>query len=984
MLKSKTFVKKTRKGNVVKVHREHYMRDDVWCGTEPCTSCQGEDRPLQGIPSSSSQSKQFNFPHYILPDTNVVLHQIDVMEHASISNMIILQTVLDEVKNQNSAVYTRLRTLIADVDKHTYVFTNEHHRSTFVERLPKESSNDRNDRAIRVSTSWYNTHLPQSTGVKVVMLTNDRDNKRLAELENIPVCTIEQYVNGLPNANELVDLLALASDAVSTTTISDKLDYPDFLPKSTIQAGIKSASLFHGSFQRSRENYLEGYVQTSAHPEPVLLKGRLACNRAIFGDIVAVKMLPESEWEHPSKHLALTDGDEEQDGTTEEGPSSVIQMTTKTKSASTADLGPPPPCGTVVGVVKRNWRAYCGVLAPSKSNGVFHLFVPADRNMPRIRIKTRQADMLKGKRIVVRVDGWERTSLYPNGHFVRVIGNLGDREAENEVLLIEHDVSYSHFSADVLSCLPPTPWVLTDDEVARRKDLRYLKVCSIDPPGCTDIDDALHARLLPNGNYELGVHIADVTHFVKPNTAMNTEAASRGTTVYLTDKRIDMLPELLGSNLCSLRSNVDRLAFSCLWEMTPECEVVDVMFTKSVIRSKASLTYEEAQARIDDPAQVDELTQSIRQLNKFAKVLKQRRFDAGALSLASPEVRFKLDMEDERCDPLEVNVKELKETNSLVEEFMLLANVTVAQRIHEVFPESSLLRRHPSPPKERFESLVQWAKMVDIDLEVSSSKALADSLDKAVKPDMPYFNTLLRILTTRCMMQAQYFSSGTIAEEEYRHYGLASPIYTHFTSPIRRYADVIVHRLLGSSIGWDHADPSLLGKADVEKLCDNLNYRHRNAQFAGRASVELYTHLFFKDKVVEEDGYVIRVKDNALIVIVPKYGFESVLYFDKAEEEGALVKEYAEEKQALTLTTADGKPFKFHMFDRLKVQIHIDNSNEQHKKLVMQLVEPSIPGLSVASKTSDVSDAMVVDDSSNCKRPSPGHSPGVQDKKVRK
>ncbi|KNC77921.1 exosome complex exonuclease RRP44 [Sphaeroforma arctica JP610] len=971
MLKSKTFVKKTRKGNVVKVHREHYMRDDVWCGAEHCVKCGGDEKPLQATPSAESQSQKFKFFHYILPDTNVVLHQIDLLEHANITNIIILQTVLDEVKNQNTAIYTRLRAIITNHEKHAYVFTNEHHRDVFVERLPKESSNDRNDRAIRVSTEWYNKHLPQNKGVRVVMLTNDRDNKRLAELDNIPCATIEQYVNGLPNSAEMVDLLALASDSISSSTpAGDKLDYPDYLAKGTVQAGIKSGALVQGTFNRSRENYLEGYVSAKAHPEPILLKGRLACNRAIFGDIVAVKLLPENEWEHPSKTLAVNEGDEEDQPDTD----AVGGEAKNAPVLPSASLVPPPPCGKVVGIVKRNWRAYCGVLAPSKGSGVFHLFRPQDRSIPNIRIKTRQAESLQGKRIIVNIDGWERTSMYPNGHFVRVIGDLGDRVAEGEVILIEHDVSYAKFSGDVLACLPATPWVLTDEEVARRKDLRYLDVCSIDPPGCTDIDDALHARLLPNGNYEVGVHIADVTHFVQPRTAMDKEAASRGTTVYLTDNRIDMLPELLGSNLCSLRSNVDRLAFSCLWEMTPECEMVDVMFTKSVIRSKASLTYDEAQARVDDKTQQDDLTKSIRQLNKFAKILKARRFEAGALSLASPEVRFKMDMEDERCDPLEVNVKELKETNSLVEEFMLLANCTVAQRIHEQFPESSMLRRHPAPNKERFDSLVSWAKTVNVELDVSSSKKLAESLDKAVLPDRPYFNTLIRILTTRCMMQAQYFSSGTLPEEDYKHYGLAAPIYTHFTSPIRRYADVIVHRLLGSSIGWDHADPTLLGKSDVETLCDNLNYRHRNAQFAGRASVELYTHLFFKNRVVVEDGYIIRVKDNALIVIVPKYGFESVVYFDSQQTD------YAEDKQALTLTTEDGKPYKFHMFDRLKVQIHVDSSNEQHQKLVMQLVEPHIPGLSVVP-----TDAMAVDEpnaNTSNKRASPAAGPS--EKKLKK
>lgn len=313
-----------------------------------------------------------------------------------------------------------------------------------------------------------------------------------------------------------------------------------------------------------------------------------------------------------------------------------------------------------------------------------------------------------------------------------------------------------------------------------------MNVCSIDPPGCTDIDDALHVRTLPNGNYEIGVHIADVTYFVKYGMPMDTEAAARGTSVYLVDKRIDMLPSLLGTNLCSLRSNVDRLAFSCIWEMNEDAEIVDVKFTKSIIRSKFSFTYEEAQTRIDDERMQDDVTKGIRVLNKFAKILRQRRMDAGALTLSSPEVRFRL--ENDSQDPVDVEMKGLKETNALVEEFMLLANISVAKTIYAKFPSSAMLRRHAPPPTNNFDQLRKTLAEKGFTLETDSSKALADSLDRAVLPDDPYFNNLVRIMTTRCMMQAQYFCSGTEAESDFLHYGLASPIYTHFTSPIRRYA----------------------------------------------------------------------------------------------------------------------------------------------------------------------------------------------------
>lgn len=411
--------------------------------------------------------------------------------------------------------------------------------------------------------------------------------------------------------------------------------------------------------------------------------------------------------------------------------------------------------------------------------------------------------------------------------------------------------------------------------MSKRLDLRDVPICSVDPPGCTDIDDALHARVLPNGRLEIGVHIADVSHFIRPGNALDKEAASRATTVYLVDKRIDMVPELLSSNLCSLRGGVERFAFSCIWEMDEEANIFETRYHKSVIKSKKAMTYEginfqilsrintfnfspshffslEAQLIIDDPSKQDDVAQGLRRLNCLAKILKKKRMENGALVLASPEIRFQVD--NETHDPIEVEAKKIRETNSMVEEFMLLANVSVAEKIQLEFPECAMLRRHPIPPQTNFDPLIKAGRNLGFELLTSTGKELAQSLDEAVKHDNPYFNTMLRILATRCMMQAVYFISGTAQKEDFFHYGLAAPIYTHFTSPIRRYADIIVHRLLAACIGADSTYPELLDKHANSLLCNNLNYRNRMAQYAGRASVALNTHLFFKNRTDDEDG----------------------------------------------------------------------------------------------------------------------------------
>lgn len=286
----------------------------------------------------------------------------------------------------------------------------------------------------------------------------------------------------------------------------------------------------------------------------------------------------------------------------------------------------------------------------------------------------------------VAIDGWERSSRYPQGHYVRTLGQIGDKEVETEVLLLEHDIPTRAFSKAVMDCLPSADWVVTPEHSVGRRDLRHLNVMSVDPPGCKDIDDALHARKLENGNWELGVHIADVTHFVKANAPIDLEAASRGNTTYLVERRLDMLPGLLTTTLCSLQSKVDRFAFTVLWEVTPppSMEIVRTDFCKSVIHSKRAFTYEEAQTIIDDVNATDEVAQSLRRLLAASRVLRQRRRDAGSLTLASPEVRFLLDSETH--DPLDVKAYVHRETNNMVEEFMLLANISVAKKVTETFP----------------------------------------------------------------------------------------------------------------------------------------------------------------------------------------------------------------------------------------------------------------------------------------------------------
>ncbi|EEY18324.1 mitotic control protein dis3 [Verticillium alfalfae VaMs.102] len=732
--------------------------------------------------------------------------------------------------------------------------------------------------------------------------------------------------------------------------------YPEYYSMSKMMTGTKAGLLHQGIFNVSPYNYLEGSIKVPSFVKPLLILGRENISRAINGDLVVVEVLPKEQWKEPSTKIIEEETITRNENADNEGGSDLVsarerkalqEEVMKTQSHSTE--GRPQPTAKVVGVIKRNWRQYVGHIDPSSTSqsgtqgrrqeNVF--LIPMDKCIPKIRIRTRQAAELLGKRLVVTIDGWERDSRHPVGHFVRSLGELETKQAETEALLLEYDVQYRPFPKTVLDCLPKeghdwrVPTSLDDPGWRDREDLRSLLICSIDPIGCQDIDDALHARSLPNGNYEVGVHIADVSNFVKPLTAMDNEASIRGTSVYLVDKRIDMLPMLLGTDLCSLNPYIERFAFSVIWELNENADIVNVRFTKSVIKSREALSYEQAQLRVDDASQTDDLTQGIRMLMKLSRKLKQKRMDAGALSLSSPEV--KVQMESETSDPIDVKTKELLDTMSLVEEFMLFANVSVAAKIYEAFPQTAILRRHGAPPKTNFDELANQLKVKKgLELRVDSSKALADSLDTCVDPENPFFNTLVRIMATRCMMSAEYFCSGTQTYDEFRHYGLASEIYTHFTSPIRRYADLQAHRQLAAAIGYEAVHPAVRSRGRLEAVCKNINVRHRNAQLAGRASIAYYVGQALKGREAEEDAFVMKIFSNGFVVLVPRFGIEGLIRLrDLATPEP----DSTFDADNYVLETTGSREVKVELFQKVRVRVQDDMDERTGKRGVkMELV----------------------------------------------
>lgn len=615
-------------------------------------------------------------------------------------------------KKMNSLCYE-------DAKDRFHVFMNEFHFETFSEKSKFEDVS-RGEELLLSTAHYLNAHWENKNVTPVVICSDEESALRIGKHYE-HVVTLREYIQNINDAGKqglLDQMAAYESSGVS----NEKQIFDEYLSHDKIMEGLADGTLKRGTFSVSRENYREASVIIDDQLTSWFITG-LHCNRAVNGDVVAVQLLPESEWVAPEKRIRLRDVEEyvktadDMGGDDEDEDGEPKSKKSKKNTVPTAK---------VVGMIKRNWRQYCGMLLPSSVKGARrHLFCPAERLIPRIRIETEQAEILSQQRIIVAIDHWPRDSKYPLGHYVRSIGEMGSRETENEVLLLEHDIPHAPFSEAVLDCLPRDNWEPDLSEGHPRVDLRHLTICSVDPLGCTDIDDALHCKQIGDDLFEVGVHIADVTHFVRPGTAIDEEAALRGTTVYLCDRRIDMLPALLSSNLCSLRGEEERYAFSCIWTMTSSADIQSVKYHKSLIKSKAALTYEKAQEIIDDPKEQNDVAQGLRGLMKLSKVLNARRTGNGALTLASSEVRFDMDWESRTpkvrilITSLVINYhlqkvmeKQHLDTHSMVEEFMLLANISVAEKILSEYPDCALLRRHPVPLKESYKPLVEVSEIL--------------------------------------------------------------------------------------------------------------------------------------------------------------------------------------------------------------------------------------------------------------------------------
>lgn len=498
--------------------------------------------------------------------------------------------------------------------------------------------------------------------------------------------------------------------------------------------------------------------------------------------------------------------------------------------------------GCVVDVLERSEKPFIGIFH-SSGKGAWVLM--QSRVMPYdIEVdpeQARKAGAEKGWKVSVRVEHWNKGESLPFGKIIDVLGAPGENETEMHSILAEFGLPY-RFEPELEKAAEKISDKIKVKDIKERRDFRDTFTFTIDPEDAKDFDDALSFKPLENGNFEVGVHIADVSHYVTPGSDIDKEARDRGTSVYLADRTVPMLPEKLCNRLCSLRPNEEKLCFSAVFEITPRAAIRKKWFGRTVIKSNFRLTYEQAQDIIEGIADSPdtELQTAITVLNKLAGILKGKRRKAGAIDFSRPEMKV---LCDETGRPINVYQKISKEANWLIEEFMLLANRSVAEFVAAT-GKTFVYRVHDVPNPEKLESLRHFAKSLGYKMngELEGKKAagaISDLLDKATgKPEAAAFKDI----ALRSMAKAKY------STENIGHYGLAFADYTHFTSPIRRYPDLMVHRLL--ALYLDNAKSQ--DREFYESECKYASGREALATEAERTSVKYKVVEFMQDKVGQE------------------------------------------------------------------------------------------------------------------------------------
>ncbi|MCQ2227021.1 MAG: ribonuclease R [Bacteroidales bacterium] len=632
------------------------------------------------------------------------------------------------------------------------------------------------------------------------------------------------------------------------------------------------------------------------------------------------------------------------------------------------------PEGVIVKVIERKRTQFVGILEIMEDGSAFirmdsRTMGGRDVYVPKERVPIEA----NGKKVVCAITDWPSSSKSPFGKVLDILGDKGDNQTEMHAILAEFGLPYS-YPEDIAKEAERIDPGITPSEIAKRLDMRDITTFTIDPKDAKDFDDALSIRKLKTGNWEVGVHIADVTHYVQPHTIIDEEGYKRATSVYLVDRTIPMLPERLSNFLCSLRPDEEKLTYSVIFIMNDNAEVLGSKISKTVIKSNRRFTYEEAQALIEaesDEAAKDlpgyEYRPEVLKLNELAKIVRQRRFDEGAISFERVEPRFEI---DETGKPVRVYFKEAKDANKLIEEFMLMANRKVAEcigkdEINETnrkrTPKTFVYRVHDEPNEEKYGKFAAFIKRFGYDAMPKKGEEINNAVNRILK-EVKGKNeqNMVEVLAVRTMAKACYTTKNI------GHYGLAFDFYTHFTSPIRRYPDMMVHRLLHSYL---NGGKSANGES-YEDMCKHCSEQEVLASDAERASIKYKQAEFLLDHIgedfdatisgVNEWGIFAEINENMCEGMIPLRDFEDDSY-------------YFDEDNYCAVGRNHGK--KYQLGDKIKIRIANANLDKkqidftiagsplkdveiQNKKLIEAGLRPGIGGST--RKTDKVRDKAVI------------------------